>query len=225
VKVVALYRYPVKAMAGEALGTAQLGWAGLEGDRRYAFVRSEDRSHFPWLTIRQVPALTTYVPRFSDGALVIRTPAGRALDLGSDELAAELAAAHGHPVQLLQSSRGLFDAFPVSVISLQTVAALSALVGRELEPLRFRPNIVIDAPGVEFPEEAWVGRELRIGDARLRLDLRDERCMVINFDPHTAERDPSVLRAVARHRETCAAVYGSCVEPGEIRVGDGVAAG
>jgi uncharacterized protein len=225
VKVVALYRYPVKAMAGEALASARFGWAGLDGDRRYAFVRSEDRSNFPWLTIRQVPALTTYVPALDDGRVTVRTPAGRELDLASAELAEELTAAHGSPVHLLQSSRGLFDAFPVSVLSLQTVAAVSELVGRELEPLRFRPNIVIDAPGREFPEEAWIGRELRVGDARLRLDLRDTRCMVINFDPHSAERDPAVLRAVARHRETCAAVYGSCVEPGELRVGDEILVG
>jgi uncharacterized protein YcbX len=125
-------------------------------------------------------------------------------------------------VHLLHSGRGLFDAFPVSVVSLQTVAAVGALAGRELEPLRFRPNIVIDAPGREFPEEELLGRELRIGGARVRLDVRDSRCSVINFDPRTAERDPSVLRAVARHRETCAAVYGSCVEPGTIRVGDPV---
>ena len=93
-------------------------------------------------------------------------------------------------MHLLHSKRGLFDAFPVSVISLQTVAAVSALVGRELEPLRFRPNIVIDAPGSDFPEEAWIGREVRVGAARIRLDVRDTRCMVINFDPRTAERDP-----------------------------------
>ncbi len=211
-------------MAGEALESAQLGWAGFEGDRRHAFVQSESRSDFPWLTIREVPALTTYVPALRDGAVVVRTPAGRELDVDSPELADELSA-HGRPVHLLHSKRGLFDAFPVSVISLQTVAAVSDLVGRELDPLRFRPNIVIDAPGLEFPEEAWIGREVRIGGARVRLDVRDTRCMVINFDPHTAERDPAVLRAVAQQRENCAAVYGSCVEPGEVRVGDDLVVG
>jgi len=222
VTVVALYRYPVKAMAAEALDVAELGWAGLEHDRRYAFVQSENRGDFPWLTIRQVPALTTYVPTVVEGAVSVRTPAGRELDIVSGELAAELAEAHGRPVHLLRSKRGLFDAFPVSVLSLQTVAAIGALVGRELEPLRFRPNVVIDAPGAEYPEEALVGRELRIGAARIRLDRRDERCMVINFDPRTAERDPTVLRTVAQQREQCAAVYGSCVEPGAVRVGDAV---
>ena len=211
-------------MAGEALESAQLGWAGFEGDRRHAFVQSNNRSDFPWLTIREVPALTTYVPSLRDGSVTVRTPAGRELDVASPELAEELSA-YGRLAHLLHSGRGLFDAFPVSVISLQTVEALSALVGRPLEPLRFRPNIVIDAPGLEFPEETWIGREVRIGDARIRLDVRDSRCSVINFDPHTAERDPAVLRAVARHRETCTAVYGSCVEPGEVRVGDDLTVG
>jgi uncharacterized protein YcbX len=223
-KVVALYRYPVKAMAGEALESAQLGWAGFEGDRRHAFVQSNNRSDFPWLTIREVPTLTTYVPTLGNGSVIVRTPAGRELDVASPALADELSA-HGRPVHLLHSGRGLFDAFPVSVLSLQTVAAVSELVGRELDPLRFRANIVIDAPGLEFPEETWIGCEVRIGDARIRLDVRDKRCSVINFDPHTAERDPAVLRAVARHRETCTAVYGSCVEPGEMRVGDDLTVG
>lgn len=211
-------------MAGEVIESAQLGWAGFEGDRRHAFVQSDDRSDFPWLTIRQVPALTTYVPSLRDDAVTVRTPAGRELDVASPKLAEELSA-HGRAVHLLHSKRGLFDAFPVSVISLQTVAAVSALVGRELEPLRFRPNIVIDAPGSDFPEEAWIGRELRVGTARIRIDVRDSRCMVINFDPRTAERDPAVLRAVAQNRENCAAVYGSCVEPGEVRVGDDLTVG
>jgi uncharacterized protein YcbX len=218
--VAALYRFPVKAMAGEALEEVLIRWHGLEGDRRHAFVQSQDRSDFPWLTIREVPALTTYVPSRVNGSVLVRTPGGRELNVESEELRRELEAAHGRPVHLLHSHRGLADSSPVSVLSLQTVAAIGALAGRSLQPLRFRANLIIDAPGEEFPEEALIGRELRIGDARIRLDRPDSRCMVINFDPHTAERDPAVLRAVARHRDNCAAVYGSCVEPGTVRVGD-----
>ena len=129
-------------------------------------------------------------------------------------------------MHVLHSKRGLFDAFPVSVISLQTVAAIGALAGRELEPLRFRPNVVIDAPGAEYPEEALVGRELRIGGARLRLDVRDTRCMVINFDPRTAERDPAVLRTVAQQRETVRrASTARASSPAACRVGDAVTVG
>ncbi|MFN2464119.1 MAG: MOSC N-terminal beta barrel domain-containing protein, partial [Candidatus Dormibacteria bacterium] len=52
-RVAALWRYPVKSMAGEALAVADVSWHGLAGDRRWAFIREgQERSGFPWLTIR-----------------------------------------------------------------------------------------------------------------------------------------------------------------------------
>ena len=220
--VVALHRFPVKAMAAEVLTESELDWFGLEGDRRHAFVQSGNTSDFPWLTIRQVPGLTRYVPFEHEDAMWVRTPEGVERELHSRALADELAEAHGGPVHLLHTSRGTFDAFPVSIVSLQTLAALGELAGREVVPLRLRANIVIDVPGASFPEEALVGHQVRIGDAVVRVDDRDKRCMVINFDPFTAERDPAVLRAVAQHRDSQAGVYGSCVAPGTLRVGDPV---
>jgi uncharacterized protein YcbX len=87
---------------------------------------------------------------------------------------------------------------------------------------RFRPNILVDAPGCEFPEDAWVGRVLRIGGLRMRVDKRDQRCVIVTIDPVTLARDPAILRAVARERGARFGVYGSTVEPGEVRVGDSV---
>jgi uncharacterized protein YcbX len=222
--VSALYRYPVKAMAAEPLREAELGWFGLPGDRRYAFVQTEHRGDFPWLTIRQVPDLTRYVVTTAEPPRV-RTPGGRELPVTAPELRDELADAFGGPVHLHRDKRGLFDAFPVSVVSVQTVAALGRLAGAELDPRRFRPTIVIDAPADgDFPEETLLGRTVTLGDAQIRVNVRDERCMVVNFDPDTAERNPAVLRAAAAHRETCVAVYGSVVRPGVVRVGDPVQA-
>jgi len=213
-----LRRFPVKAMAGEPLDEAQVGWHGIDGDRRHAFVQSDSSSDFPWLTIRQVPALTRYVPS-ADGD--VRTPDGRVLAVDSEELAAELAAAHGGPVHLHRDARGLFDAFPLSILSVQTVAALSAVVGRPLEPHRFRMTVIADLPGGDFPEDELLGRTLGLGDeVQMRLDVRDSRCMVVNFDPETAERDPAVLRAVVARRDKCLGVYGSVVRPGVVRAGD-----
>lgn len=57
----------------------------------------------------------------------------------------------------------------------------------------------------------------------MRVNVRDSRCMVINFDPETTERDPAVLRAVAQQRERCLGVYGSVVRPGVLRAGDRIA--
>jgi len=66
--VEAIFRYPVKSMGGEQLEAAELGWHGLEGDRRLAFRRIEDRSGFPWLSASKLPELLLFAPhRREDG--------------------------------------------------------------------------------------------------------------------------------------------------------------
>ena len=54
-QVEAIFRYPVKSMAGERLEAATLGWHGVDGDRRLALRRIDDRSGFPWLTASKLP--------------------------------------------------------------------------------------------------------------------------------------------------------------------------
>jgi uncharacterized protein YcbX len=89
--------------------------------------------------------------------------------------------------------------------------------------LRFRPNLVVEAlDATQIPEDAWVGYVLRIGGLRMRVDQRDQRCVMINVDPQTTSKNPDVLRAVTREREACLGVYGSAVEPGRVAVGDPV---
>jgi uncharacterized protein len=60
--VEAIFRYPVKSMAGERLELANLGWDGLDGDRGLAFRRMDDRSGFPWLTAGKLPDLVLFSP-------------------------------------------------------------------------------------------------------------------------------------------------------------------
>jgi uncharacterized protein YcbX len=225
-RVVALSRYPVKSMAAEALTAADVSWFGLAGDRRWAFIRDGQTSNgFPWLTLRERADLRHYVPSFVEpdrpdaSSIAIRTPSGAVRDVGDPALAAEL----GPGVRVIKQSRGVFDTFPLSLLSTQTLANLGARVGRELEVQRFRPNFLVDAPGEgEFPEDEWVGRVLHIGGSIFRLDRRDQRCVVINIDPATMARDPSVLRTAARDRESCVGVYGTPVKPGRVAVGDAV---
>src|ERR1700722_19804881 len=67
--VEAIFRYPVKSMRGEPLDVANLGWHGLDGDRRLAFRRLDDRGGFPWLTASKLPDLLLFAPqRRKDGA-------------------------------------------------------------------------------------------------------------------------------------------------------------
>jgi uncharacterized protein YcbX len=225
-RVAGLWRYPVKSMAAEALEQAEVSWHGLAGDRRWAFVRDGvERSGFPWLTIRERSDMHHYRPSFADPArpdasrTVVRTPAGADLDVVDPALAAAL----GGGARVIKQNRGVFDTMPLSLVSIQTLTGLAALVGRELDVLRFRPNLLVDAPdGAAFPEDSWVGCVLRIGSLRMRVDQRDERCAVVTVDPATTERDPAILRAIARERDACVGVYGSTVEPGAVAVGDSV---
>ncbi len=223
-RVVALWRYPVKSMAGCAVGEVDVSWNGLDGDRRWAFIRDgQARSGFPWLTLRERADMSHYQPSFVEperpnaSATLVRTPAGRVLDVVDPELAAELG-----DVRVLKQDRGVFDTMPLSVITTQTIARLEALVGVQLDVQRFRPNIVVDAIA-PFAEDEWVGRVLRIGGVRMRVDKRDQRCVIVNIDPTTTVRNADVLRTIARERGACLGVYGATVEPGRLTVGDAVA--
>jgi uncharacterized protein len=226
-RVAGMWRYPVKSMGAESLEAAEVSWHGVAGDRRWAFIRDGMvRSGFPWLTIREVPEMGLYRPRFAepdrpDGSrTLVRTPSGAELDVADPALAAEL----GHGARVIKQDRGIFDTFPLSIITTQTLAGLGALLGSPLDVRRFRPNLLIEAAGAAaFPEDAWVGAVLRIGGARVRVDKRDQRCVVVDVDPATGERDPAVLRAIAGHRDACLGVYGSTVQPGIVRVDDEVA--
>jgi uncharacterized protein YcbX len=221
-RVAALWRYPVKSMAPEALEAVEVGWHGLAGDRRWAFVRGgQERSDFPWMTIREDAAMLAHVPRFLEperpdkSRTVVRTPGGEELDVVDPALAASL----GDGVRVIKQNRGVFDAMPLSLLTTQAVAELESLVGFGLDPQRFRPNLLVEA---SRREDAWVGSMLRIGGMTTRVDQRDERCVVVNVDPGTGVRDASVLRTLARERSTCIGVYGSTVRPGRVAVGDAV---
>src|SRR5262249_19117155 len=152
-------------------------------------------------------------------AVMVRTPAGATFDVIDPALASEL----GAGARVIKQHRGVFDTFPLSLITTRTIAELGALVDAALGVQRFRPNLGVEAGGpAPFPEDEWVGRVLRVGGVRLRVDKRDQRCVIVNIEPATGERDAAVLRTIARDRQACLGVYGSTVEPGRVAVGDPV---
>jgi uncharacterized protein len=226
-RVVGLWRYPVKSMRGDALTEVDVSWHGFAGDRRWAFVRNEAvQSGFSWLTLRERGDMNHYRPAFVDplqpdkSSTVVRTPSGVVFDVTDPALATEL---YPSGARAIKQDRGVFDTFPLSLITTHTINRLGEMVGTRLEVERFRPNIVVecsdDAP---FAEDDWVGRVLRIGSLCMRVDKRDGRCAVITIDPATTLRNPDILRAVARDRQGCLGVYGSTVEPGRIVLNDSV---
>ncbi|HEV2811967.1 MAG TPA: MOSC N-terminal beta barrel domain-containing protein [Solirubrobacteraceae bacterium] len=225
-RVVGLFRYPVKSMAAEPLEAADVHWHGLAGDRRWAFVRPGlERSDFPWLTIRERPDMHHFRPslldpsRPDDSRTVVRAPGGEELDVADPALAARL----GDGVRVIKQNRGVFDTAPLSLLSTGSLAGLGALVGSELDVRRFRPNVLVEpVDDTVFAEDDWVGAVLRIGQARMRVDRRDSRCVMVNVDPETTERDPSILKTLGRERDACFGVYGTTVQPGRVAVGDPV---
>jgi uncharacterized protein YcbX len=226
-RVVGLWRYPVKSMAAEALAEVEVSWHGLAGDRRWAFIRNGvTQSGFPWLTLRERGEMSFYHPSFVDPArpdkspTVVRTPSGALFDVADPALGAELSP---DGARAIKQDRGIFDTFPLSLITTQTIARLGETVGVRLDVQRFRPNLLVEAAEESpFAEDGWVGCVLRIGGLRMRVDKRDGRCAVITIDPATTERDPAILRAVAQERQGCLGVYGSIVEPGRVTRNDPV---
>jgi len=226
-RVVGLWRYPVKSMAAEPLAEVDVSWHGFAGDRRWAFIRDGvTQSGFPWLTLREREDMSRYSPSFVDPAqpdqspVIVRTPSGVIYDVMDAALAAEL---YPRGARVIKQNRGIFDTFPLSIITTQTIAGLGELVGASLDVQRFRPNILVEtADPVPFLEDHWVGCVLRVGGMSVRVDKRDGRCAVITIDPLTTDRNPAILRAVTRDRGGCLGVYGSTVQPGRVAMNDPV---
>ena len=228
-----IVRYPIKSMAGVATHSAFVGWHGLEGDRRFAFRRLNDKSGFPWLTASRLPELLLYHPLGLDenaeepAPTHVRTPEGMDLALGSEELQNSVAERFGSSVELMKLKHGIFDDASMSVINLSTISAIGREAGQDLDTRRFRANIVIASDAAEpFQEDGWIGARLVFGDNEagpvLSMTMRDVRCVMINLDPDSAKQDPGVMKAAVRLNNNNAGVYGTVVRTGRISVGQSV---
>jgi len=229
-EVEALFRYPVKSMSGELIEVADLGWHGLDGDRRLAFRRLDDRSGFPWLSASKLPELIRFAPQRQGAAVAgnlpthVRTPEGEVLAVFGQELATEVGHRHGSPVEMVHLNRGIFDEASTSVITSTTIGEIGRLAAQRLDVRRFRPNILIaSSRSVPFEEDEWVGGVLSFGEtneaAAICITNRDERCSMVNFDPESARPAAEVLKAIVRVRDNKAGVYGAVTRRGRLTVG------
>ena len=236
--VKALYHHPVKSMGGEKVDETEVVWTGIKGDRRYAFIKSEgsksEQVNFPWFTGRDYPPIVLYKAKFVNpldidkSPVEVETPDGRVFPVDSEDLREELMEATGINVYLMRLGRGTYDGMPVSILGVATIESVGKRAGMaELEPRRFRPNILVETPeAVEGFEDNWVGGLLIIGDRdnspKILVARKDPRCMMINIDPLTGKQTPQVLKEVAKSRNKEMGVYASVAEEGIIRVGDSI---
>jgi len=232
-QVEAIFRYPVKSMRGEELEAANLGWQGLDGDRRLAFRRVDDRSGFPWLTASTLPDLVLFSPRRSaEGGEAelpthVRTPDGADLPIFGDDLAAEIGRRHGAPVQMMQMKNGIFDDACISVIATDTVREIARLAGQRPDMRRFRPNIVVRLlRGSPFQEDEWLGGMLSFGGEEdaptIAITMHDVRCSMVNLDPDSASPAPEMLKAIVRVNQNNAGIYGTVTRTGRLAVGQAI---
>lgn len=237
---------PVKSMRHLALDAVELDARGAVGDRAYCLV---DVARERVLRTVQHPVLASVVARVHDergGALELVLPGGEVVSGAADDSGERLECDYwgrrvdlrlttgphaealsdllGRPVRLAAAPRGgVVFGDPVTVVTTASLAAVGALAADDDPAARFRPTLVVetDEPGVE---DGWLGREVRVGGAVLRIGVPVPRCAVVDTHPVTGERDVRLLAALAATRPTNRAgepvfgVFATCVEPGRVAV-------
>lgn len=232
-RVLELWRYPVKSLQGERVEAARVEREGLEGDRRFAIY---DVDTGLGLTARRVPELLFASARLrEDDGVEITLPDGSVAaddDALSDWLGrpvqlrerdAQAARRYENPVvdfereterdwELFEGASGAFHDSPGARVSLMTQATIGSWERR-----RFRSNVLLDGEG----EDELVGSQVTLGDAVIDVGMRIERCvMVTRAQPDGIDRDLQVLRTIARERDARLAIGGLVTQPGRVAVGD-----
>jgi uncharacterized protein YcbX len=250
VGVLAIWRYPVKAMLGELLRAVAVGARGCEGDRRWVVVDARTGERIANKRGPTDPRLRACRAELLEGTdaeppLRITLPDGTAL--GGPEIAAALSELFERPVRLERcdapadgrfATTGAFhDLAPIHLVTTGTLAHLRAVAPEsDWDPRRFRPNLLLDdgaATGDGFTEDALLGGRLRARSGlTLTVGLPTPRCVVPTRAQDGLPADPRVLRTlVARHRvdlapfgrQGCAGAYAEVARAGTLRTGDTLA--
>lgn len=249
-RVTAIYRYPVKAFSAERLSNAELR-AGetIAFDRAYAIENGPGRfdpdapRHLPkvtYLTLMRDERIATLETRFDEktetltvlrgGKQVARgqltTRLGRSMI--EQFVAAYLKTELRGPPRVVSAAGHTFSDVAAKCLHIVNAASLRELeraAGRSIDPLRFRPNLIIDGLPA-WQEFDWVGRDFVFGSARLRGLDRTQRCAATNVDPSTGQRDmaiPAVLERTWNHADF--GIYAQVEADGRVAVGDQIGLG
>jgi hypothetical protein len=119
----------------------------------------------------------------------------------------------------------------VSLVSDGSLAELARQLGvGSIDGRRFRMLVEVEGAAAH-EEDAWIGGEVTVGSAVLRITKPDARCAITTQDPDTGERDLDTLRTILRYRgfrpndperKIDFGVLGEVSRPGRISVGDAV---
>ncbi len=218
----ALYRYPVKGLTPERLDSVGLQ-AGetVPFDRAYAIENGPGRfnpdaprhlSKITFLMLMRDERLATLRSSFDDatrtltvsrgGKPVVRGGLDTALgrQLIEQFIAAYMKTELRGPPKIVQAPGHSFSDMAdkcVHIVNLASVRELARVMGRVVDPLRFRANIYLDGLPA-WAELAWMDREIGIGPARLQVFHRTQRCEATNVDPATGARDMAIPATLLR---------------------------
>lgn len=243
--VTGIYRYPVKGLSADPLERVEVApgetlpldraWAVENGPSRFD---PENPCHLPkvtFLTLMRDERLASLDARFEEEShrLILlrggRQVAGGDLKTRSGRqiieqfLAAYMKSSLRGPPRIVSAPGHSFTDTPAKwlhVVNQASVRELERVMARPIDPLRFRPNLIIDGPAA-WTEFGWVGHEIAVGPVRLRVTQRTDRCAATNVDPTTGVRDmdvPAVLQREWGH--TAFGVYAEVLTAGEITIGD-----
>lgn len=217
-----LVRYPVKSLCGEVLDEVEVGPRGPAGDRGWA-VYTEDGGIGSGKTtrrFRRVDGLLELRATLDGPCPVVEFPAAR---LRADDPAASelLGAAVGRRVTLRPESEvPHHDESPVHLITTAALRALGDVLGRPVDPARFRANVVVDSAE---PDGDWAGRDLRLGnEVVLRIGDGMPRCVMVDLPQQGLDRDGRILKALAAGGDPVFGLQAHVVRVGSVRVGDRV---
>ncbi len=118
-----------------------------------------------------------------------------------------------------------FDAFPLLIMTRQSLDTLQSLAGdHTFDVRRFRPNILIDAieTGDGFPEREWVGKSLHLGEATIEITMSCPRCAMTTYGFADLANDPGIMRTLVRDAGGDLGVYATVSTPGAVALGDPV---
>lgn len=233
--VLAIWRYPVKAMLGEELEWADVGAGGLEGDRRWVVADAVTGERIANKRGPTDPRLRACRARIdAGGELLVTLPDGTTVS-GVLAIAAALSELLGRRVVLVEHAgggvgmartSGHHDAAPVHLLTTRALARLRRVAPEcDWDARRFRPNLVLGG------EADLLGCELRgPSGVRMRVVLPTPRCVVSTRAREELPADPGLLKHLAREprwdlgpfgpRSVCLGTYAEVPRGGRLSVGE-----
>jgi len=117
-----------------------------------------------------------------------------------------------------------FDCYPLFLLTRTSLASLGkAAPASRFDPRRFRPNLLLESEATSgFPENAWVGKRVRVGEAVFSVAMPCPRCVMTTLPIDDLPRDPSIMRTLVEQNGGNVGVYASVETPGVVRAGDPV---